>query len=52
MLSGYKTYIFAGITVITAVATYLVGEASLADTIQVVVTAVLGVTIRHGIAKK
>lgn len=51
MFSGYKTYIVAAVAVIGAVAAYLVGDASLADTIQVVVTAVLGATIRNGIAK-
>ena len=49
MLSGFKTYIVAGIAVIGAVAAYLVGDATLSDTIQLVVTAVLGATIRSGI---
>ena len=51
MFSGYKTYILAAVTVIGAVAAYLVGDANLGDTIQLVVTAVLGATIRNGIAK-
>ncbi len=51
MLSGYKTYIVAGVTVIGAVAGYLTGDATLADTIQLCVTAVLGATIRNGIPK-
>jgi hypothetical protein len=49
MLSGYKTYIVAGVTVIGAVAAYLVGDAPLPDTIQLVITAVLGATLRNGI---
>ena len=49
MLSGYKTYIVAGVSVIGAVASWLVGDASLSDTIQLVVTATLGATIRSGI---
>lgn len=49
MLRGYKTYITAGVAIITAVASYLVGEVPLADAIQLVVTAALGATIRHSI---
>ena len=49
MFSGFKTYIVAGVAVITAVAAWLTGDASIADTIQLVITAVLGATIRHGI---
>ena len=51
MFSGYKTYIVAAVAVIGAVAAYLVGDATLPDTIQLVVTAVIGATIRNGIAK-
>ncbi len=49
MLKGYKTYIVAGVTVIGAVAAYLVGDATLSATIDLVVTAILGATIRSGI---
>jgi len=49
MLSGYKTYILAGVTIIGAVAAYLVGDASLADTVQLVVTAGLGAFVRNGV---
>jgi len=52
MLKGYKTYIVGGVAIISAVATYLVGDANLADTAQIVITAILGMTIRHGIEKK
>lgn len=51
MLKGYKTYVTAAVTVIGAVAAYLVGDVGLADTIQLVVTAVLGATIRNAIPK-
>lgn len=50
MLKGYKTYITAAVTVIGAVAAYLVGDATLSATIQLVVTAVLGATIRNAIS--
>ena len=49
-LSGYKTYVTAAVTVFGALAALFVGEAELADTIQLVVTAVLGATIRAGVA--
>lgn len=52
MFSGYKTYILAIVTVIGAAASYLVGDASLPDTVQLVVTALLGAFIRHGVAAK
>lgn len=49
MLSGYKTYIVGGVSIISAVAAYLVGDATISDTVQLVVTAVLGMTVRSGI---
>lgn len=49
MLSGYKTYITAAVAIIGAVASFLVGDASIADTSQLVLTAVLGATVRAGI---
>lgn len=52
MLKGYKTYVTAGVAVIAAVAAYLVGDVGLADTIQIVVTAVLGATIRSGVTSE
>ena len=51
MLKGYKTYIVGGVTVISAVAAYLVGDADVATTIQLCVTAVLSMTVRAGIGK-
>ena len=48
-LAGYKTYITAFLAIVGAVAAYAVGDASLSDTAQLVITAVLGMTIRKGI---
>jgi hypothetical protein len=50
MFKGYKTYIVASLSVIGAVAAYLVGDATIAQTVQLVVTAVLGATIRNAIS--
>ncbi len=50
MLKGYKTYIVAGVAIIGAIAAYLTGDATLANTIQLIVTSLLGATIRNGIA--
>jgi precorrin-4 methylase len=49
MFKGKKTYIVAGVAIITAVAAYLTGDATLNDTVQLCVTALLGATIRNGI---
>jgi len=49
MFKGKKTYIVAAVSVISAVASYLVGDLALADAAQLVLTAVLGATIRHGV---
>lgn len=49
MLAGYKTYITAGVAVISAVAAYATGEADLMDTANLVFTALLGAFIRHGV---
>lgn len=52
MLKGYKTYILGGVTIIGYAAAYLVGDASLPDTINMIVTAGLAIFIRNGIASK
>lgn len=49
MLKGYKTYITAGVAILTAVAGYLTGDLALPAAIQLVVTAVLGMTVRNAI---
>ncbi len=52
MLIGYKTYILAGVSIIGAAASYLVGDLPLADAVQLAVTAGLGATLRGGISSK
>lgn len=49
MLSGYKTYIMGGVTIIGAIAAYLVGDADLANSVNLVVTAAMGIFIRSGV---
>lgn len=49
MFKGQKTYIMGGVTIITAIAAYLVGEASLPTTINLCVTAAMGIFVRDGI---
>jgi hypothetical protein len=49
MLKGYKTYITAGVAVITAVAAYLTGEADLLQTANMVFTALMAAFIRSGV---
>jgi hypothetical protein len=49
MFAGKKTYILGFITVISAAASYLVGDITAVEAAQLVVTAVLGMTIRNGI---
>jgi hypothetical protein len=50
MLSGYKTYILAGVTVLGALASYLVGDMTIQQAIAIVVPALSGAFVRHGIA--
>jgi len=49
MLTGYKTYITGALAIMGAVAAYLTGEAEIAPTIQLVITALMGMFIRAGI---
>lgn len=49
MLSGYKTYILGGLAVLGAIAAYLVGDATLAESARVALDALLAMTIRNGI---
>ena len=51
-LAGYKTYIVAAMGVLGAVAGYLTGDVGLADAVQLMLTAVMGATIRAGVASK
>jgi hypothetical protein len=49
MLKGYRTYILGGVTIVGAVAAFLVGDASLSATVELVVTAGMGMFIRSGV---
>lgn len=49
MLKGYKTYITGAVGIISTIGAYLVGDLALADAAQLILTAVLGMTIRDGI---
>lgn len=50
-LAGKKTYLVAASVVLGAIVAYSGGEADLGQTIQAIITAVLGATIRAGIGK-
>ena len=49
MFKGYKTYITAGVAVITAVAAYAAGDADIMQTANLVFTALMAAFIRHGV---
>ena len=49
MLAGYKTYVTAAVAVIGAVAAYLVGDADLMQTANLVFTALLAAFVRNGV---
>ena len=49
MLKGKKTYVTAILAVITAAAAYLTGDASVAQTGQLVFSALFAAFIRNGI---
>jgi hypothetical protein len=49
VLKGKKIYVVAAVTVIGALASVLTGELATADALQLIVTAVLGATVRNGI---
>ena len=50
ILSGYKTYIAGAMGILGALVAYLVGDVGLADVGQLVLTAVLGMTVRAGVS--
>lgn len=52
MLKGKKTYITAAVAIVGAVAGYLVGDVSMADAAQLVVTALLGAFVRAGVSSE
>lgn len=49
MLKGYRTYILGAVTIVGAVAAYLVGDTPLTEAINLVVTAGMGMFIRSGV---
>lgn len=51
MFKGYKTYIVAGVAVLSAVASYFTGDSTLPEVAQLVLTAIMGATIRNAIPK-
>ncbi|HEY2032085.1 MAG TPA: hypothetical protein VGH02_00210 [Rhizomicrobium sp.] len=51
MLSGYKTYIAGALTILGALSGYLTGNLAVAQAINLVVPAVLAMTVRNGISK-
>lgn len=51
MLAGKKTYIVGGLGIVSALASYLVGDVDAAQAAQLALTAVLSMTLRHGLPK-
>lgn len=49
MLKGYKTYITAGLAILTATVTYITGESTAAEALQLGFTALIGAFLRHGV---
>jgi len=49
MFAGKKTYITAVLGIIGAIAAYLVGDATIAQAGQTVITCLLGAFIRNGV---
>tara|TARA_R100000951_G_scaffold94076_1_gene82700 strand:- start:352 stop:525 length:174 start_codon:yes stop_codon:yes gene_type:complete len=47
-LTGYKTYITAGIAVLTSLGAYAAGEVGLVPTIQTVIGSLLATFLRSG----
>lgn len=50
MLKGYKTYILAAVTVIGAAASYLVGDITLVEALNLAIPAISGAFVRNGIS--
>jgi len=49
ILKGKKTYIVGTLGIISAVAGYLVGDMSLPEAIQLVISSAIGMTVRNAI---
>lgn len=50
MLNGYKTYIAGAVTLLGALGGFLTGSLTPVDAVNVVVPAILAMTLRNGIA--
>ena len=50
MLSGYKTYLVAAAAILGAVAGFASGSMDLGQALQLIITSLMGATIRHGVA--
>lgn len=48
MLKGYKTYITAGLAILTALAGYAVGDMSAIEALQLAFTGAIGAFLRSG----
>lgn len=51
LVSGWKTYVVAGASIVYAIYGVYIGSISFNEAVGYVQTALLGGTIRHGIAK-
>lgn len=49
MLKGKKTYVLGFVTLLSAAASYAVGDITLVEAVQLAVTAALGMTVRNAI---
>jgi hypothetical protein len=49
ILKGKKTYVVGALSILGTVAAYLLGDVPLAEAAQLVLTAVLGMTVRNAI---
>jgi hypothetical protein len=50
MLSGYKTYVAGALTILGALGAYLTGNLAPDQAINLVVPAILAMTVRNGIS--
>jgi|SanBayMetagenome_1026888.scaffolds.fasta_scaffold53557_1 hypothetical protein len=49
MLKGYRTYILGAVTVIGAVAAYLVGDTTITEAVNLSINAILLMFVRSGV---
>jgi hypothetical protein len=50
MLSGYKTYLAGVLTILGAIGGFLTGTLPVEQAVNLVVPAILAMTVRHGIS--